>query len=219
MTRHIVGASRPLSTAKPGELVSEPKMLRLERLLEADTAYRSWPQGELERKPVGERFWNFFPTSPFSKAAEVEYAAPLSEEFWLSYGEQADWLIRQASHLAESIAPFEHRTPGEFWSDRGAFLGITQINDAAWGTSLSGQFRKDGSLELKWSSMSLLGCFAVMILEDLAGGQRVMRCPVCQALFMAMAHQTRFCSTTCRNTYHKRAQRRREADADKATQQ
>ena len=81
-------------------------------------------------------------------------------------------------------------------------------------TSLAGWLDDKGKVQLQWSATSLLGCFAIMILQDLAGGQRVMRCPVCSGVFLAKSHQAKFCSKTCRDTYHKREQRRREAEEE-----
>jgi ribosomal protein S27AE len=59
-----------------------------------------------------------------------------------------------------------------------------------------------------WNSHSLLGTYALMILEGLTGKRRVMHCPECGGFFLSAVHQSRFCSSTCRSTHHKREWRK-----------
>ncbi|MGO8684177.1 MAG: hypothetical protein ACLQUT_06315 [Thermoleophilia bacterium] len=204
-----VGRAPVADNVRPGDCV-DPKFVN-KSVLPAEITYRSWPQGEIIKEPVGKRFMTFFPADSRKAAEEREYPSPTSLAFWQDYGEPLGLVLRYAWHLSNALAAFAVSPGREPFQTRNAELFLQQINDAAFGTSLAGWLADEGSVHLQWSSSSLLGCFAIMILEDLARGQRVMRCPVCGGVFLSGAHQAKFCSTTCRYTYHKREQRRREA--------
>lgn len=210
-TYHRVGAEQPAGSVRRGEPV-DPKLWN-DFAAPAEIAYRSWPKGEIIREPVGSHFAGYFGASSLQAADEREYPSPSALEFWHDYGEPVGLLLRYAWHLANGLVAFEGPR-SELWQERNALLFLEQINDAAFGTSLAGWLDDKGKVQLQWSATSLLGCFAIMILQDLAGGQRVMRCPVCSGVFLAKSHQAKFCSKTCRDTYHKREQRRREAEEE-----
>lgn len=212
LTYHRVGDEHPLRTARRGDPV-DPAML-YDSAKAAEVTYRSWPRGDVVRASLGRRFKTFFPARSRQEVEQREYASPASSRFWADYGEPLGLLLRYGWHLANALTAFSVWPPTEPWQERNAILALQQLNDAAIGASLVGRLEENGAVRLEWSGTSLLGCFATMILEDLAGGQRAMRCPVCRGVFLSSAHQAKFCSSTCRYTYHKREQRRRDAERE-----
>ena len=210
VTYHCVGAEQPLRTARRGEPVDPAFVNR--SAVPAATTFRTWPGGELEQQPLGRRFQTFFGGDSLRAVDEREYSSPSKVAFWKDYGEPVGLLLRYGRQLANALAAFEVSPRTEPWQEFNAMGALGQINDAAFAASLAGWLDDAGVVRLEWSATSLLGCFAIMMLQDLAGGQRAMRCPVCGGIFLSSAHQAKFCSTTCRYTHHKREQRRRDAE-------
>ena len=212
-TLHTVGEERPLSTARRGER-ADPEMVNEQRVRPAEVIRREWPSGDLKVEPLGRRFNTFFPGASSWEVEAHEFTSPATTTFWRAYGEPIGLLLRYGWQLANCISAFQVWPPAEPWQARNAALAMRQLNYAASESSLVGRVREDETLGVEWSSTSLLACFATLILEDLAGGQRAMTCPVCGGIFLSAAHQARFCSSTCRFTYHKRAQRRRASEGE-----
>lgn len=212
VTFHRVGDDHPLRTAHRGERVDEAQLD--DRTLTASVTYRRWPGGEVKTQPLGRRFGTFFSGASSFEVEQREFSSPTTKSFWRGYGEPVGMLLNYGWQLANCITAFSVWPPEEDWQQRNAVLALLQLNDAASLSSLVGRFDEGWAIGLEWSGVSLLACYAALILQDLAGGQRAMSCPVCGGVFLSSAHQAKFCSSTCRYTYHKRAQRRREADEE-----
>lgn len=75
---------------------------------------------------------------------------------------------------------------------------------------------RDGSLQHKEISPSLLGSLVIMAQQDLASERRVIRCANarCGLIVVAVGYQTEYCSQRCRYAVQKRAQRARLRGAD-----
>jgi hypothetical protein len=209
---HRAGDDYPLRSAPPGGVVAEE--LLDDRARPATVTFRRWPEGELKTQRLGRRFVTFFAGGSSFAVEQREYSSPRTTAFWRGYGEPVGMLLHYAWHLANCISAFAVWPPVEDWQQRNAALALIDLNDAASQSSLVGHFGEDWTMTLDWSGVSLLACYAALILQDLAGGQRALRCPVCGGVFLSSAHQARFCSSTCRYTFHKREQRQREKDAE-----
>jgi hypothetical protein len=70
---------------------------------------------------------------------------------------------------------------------------------------------RDGEVEQRVVSPSLLGSLAIMAQQDLASDRRVIRCANarCRLVFVAVGYQTRHCSRQCAFVAEKRAYRAR----------
>gem|GEM_PF-2397098 len=204
-----VGPERPAASVVPGAPV-EPELL-YETAHPVETLYRSWPSGEIKHEALAVRWRDYFPGSTASTSGADDYPDFTDEEFWLSYGEPLEAFLGWSRRLASSLALLVEEGDGEQqWGREGAMMALAEINEAAFGTSLGGYPREDGSVGLGRAAPSLASCFALLILHDLAAGQQVMRCPICDGVFLSRAYQARFCSAACRYAHHKRQQR--EAD-------
>ena len=142
------------------------------------------------------------------EAQQRDYVPLVRDASWEEYGEYLGVFIDAAHNLAAPLAGLQDWEPDGDWHDRNASRAINQINAAAGVVAPRGALMPDGTKALGWTSHSLLGIYALMMLEDLSGGHRVMHCPVCGGFFLSAAHQSRFCSSTCRSTHHKREWRK-----------
>lgn len=203
------GAERALETARLGQPVAEEDLEGVGYRVE--TCSLTWPKGEFICEPLGRRFQRFFPASGAREAQRRDYVPSVREAFWEQYGEPLGHFIDTAYELAAPLAGLENWSPDGGFGDRNALRALAQINKAAAVVSPVAGLMADGGKALAWSSPSLLGMFAVMMLEDITGGQRVMHCPVCGGVFLSAAHQAKFCSSTCRATHHKREWRKTQA--------
>lgn len=202
-----VGAPRPIERSLLGQLVAEDALNARARV--AHASYRSWPSAELGRANLERRWAPYFShLSPF-EAQHFDYAAPSEAAFWQHYGEPIGAFVRRTRALAEMIEALEGRRATETWRQQNAVRALSELNDAAFGSSLAAYLDDDDEPRLHWMSASLCGCYAVMLLQDVAGTQSIRRCPVCGGIFLSGAQQARFCSATCRYTHHKREQRKR----------
>lgn len=126
--------------------------------------------------------------------------------FWLQYREPLVDFLRAARWLTGAVGEIERATRGH---DKALMEhGYARLARLASPASLAVWMSADGP-RLGWSAPSLLSCFAVLALQDLAGGQTIRQCQTCGALFLTKAHDPRFCSTTCRTTNYKREWRQR----------
>lgn len=76
---------------------------------------------------------------------------------------------------------------------------------------LSGALSETDEFFVGWASPSLLGIYALMLLNDLSAGHQVKRCPNCEVFFLAKNPRARYCSSTCRHAQQKREWRKGKA--------
>ena len=81
---------------------------------------------------------------------------------------------------------------------------------------LAGALSEDDELIVGWSSPSLLGMYALMLLNDRKAGHEVKRCPNCAVFFLAKNSRARYCSSTCRHAQQKREWRKAKAQRQDA---
>lgn len=208
---HRRGPVRRLDAALLGQPVSEEDLEGVGRRIE--TIYVTWPKGELRAKPLGRRFEQYFPASGPREAHRRDYVSFANDDAWAEYGEPLGRFIDAAWALAAPLEGLEGwEKPTGDYRDGNAIRAIDQLNHAASVVSPMGMLLEAGGKTMAWTSPSLLGMYAVMMIEDLTGGQRVLHCPVCGGVFLSSAHQARFCSSTCRSTHHKREWRKAGAE-------
>lgn len=211
------GPPQPAAVAQPGDLVA-PKYLGPSGL-PVEAVYQTWPRGEILMKSLDERWPSFFGSSVLEAHNERraigtrDFASFADARFWREYGEPLRVFIHAALSLARPLAALEKWQFGQGpeWLNT-VKLAMEQVNAAAVPASLAGVIADGGRIELGWEYPSLLACFAVMMLQDIAGGQRVLRCENgenCGTLFLSAKANQRFCSITCRDTYHHRVRRSR----------
>jgi hypothetical protein len=204
------GPERPLDPALVGQPVAEEDLQGVGRA--AETLFRKWPSDELVREPLGRRFERFFPASGPREAQRRDYPDPGTDAFWSEYGEPLNGFVSAVTALVDPLEGLEDwEGPTGDYRDDNALRALGQINGAASVVSPAGMLLAEGGKTIAWTSPSLLGLYAVMLLEDITGGQRVMHCPTCGGVFLSGAHQAKFCSSTCRATHHKREWRKARA--------
>ena len=152
----------------------------------------------------------FFPDVPSHQAATYSYPKPLSDKFWQLYAEHISAFISGALALRYALWCIDHRKPSRVMKDnktrveQGAHIIQGLVSPVSPIIGLS----KDGVIQQKWSSPSLIGSFAMMAMQDLAK-DRLRLCNACGTFFTSDAYQVLYCSDTCRRTEQQRRYRKR----------
>jgi len=183
--------------------------------LPCEVLRRRLPDAELERVPLGEHYRQYFPDVPRAEARTYPYPSFGSREFWPSYGESVSSFLAAARYLAAPLEALD-RLHGrvEIDSDEQALAwrAFARVNAIASVAQLSGGLMEGGGFGVGWWSPSLLGTFAIMLLNDLSAGHQVKRCPNCGVFFVSKNRRARYCSSTCRYALQKREWRKAEAE-------
>lgn len=88
-------------------------------------------------------------------------------------------------------------------------IGLKLLNNLVSSSSMVLVTDREGSYRQEWRAGSLLGCFAMMALQDLTQQRKVLSCEKCNRLFVTEAYQARYCSDRCRHTAQKRRYRQK----------
>jgi hypothetical protein len=140
-----------------------------------------------------------------------------TDENWRNYGEPLsafmhaatvlEWALREVES-AQALRLTNRRTmPDKQYHDYEH--GVATIDRLASVVTPVTHIDEHLAPRPRWSSPSLLGSLARMALLDLWGGSNVLCCANCGAVFISKAPKARFCTSRCRDTYHKRAWRDR----------
>jgi hypothetical protein len=113
------------------------------------------------------------------------------------------WTLGHALKMLERQNPDHKPLPDE---KRDIEEAWSVINSLASAVAPMGRY-VSGRHHLGWSSPSLLGSYAAMILSRLAGGAEIRICPACRSPFTSTDRAQFYCSTSCRETAKKRRQR------------
>jgi hypothetical protein len=197
--------AREVDPESAGKLVSEERLGAA--WLPVEALYRRLPEGRLERRPLSEHWHAFFVEVPRNERETHAYPDIGSDQFWPSYGEPLGSFVETARSLAEAVRALEQLQRGAELDDEQemiAWRAIRRINAYAAAVSPVGLPASEGVLRVAWSSPSLLGCFAVMLLSDLAAGQLIRSCPNCGVFFLSGNRKAIYCSSSCRYAYQKR---------------
>jgi hypothetical protein len=174
--------------------------------------------GDWEHQPVAESWGRFFPDVPEKQRAIHQYPVPYSQEFWHAYTEPLYEFIaiarafRRAFIRAAAIKNGKDMSEG----DPGVTPSLSALNALRPPVGSALLRLRDGSVEHKEISPSLLGSLVIMAQQDLASERRVIRCANgrCGLIVVASGYQTEYCSQQCRYAAQKRAQRARLRGSD-----
>ncbi len=174
-----------------------------------------WEPGWVQES-LDETWASFFPAVPYAERATYRYPRPTTDAFWRLYAEPLDAFLEGAEALAGALYGLQGERPfagGPEASDAAA-RSLAALHTLVAPVSAALAITEDGALRQRWLAPSLLGSFAMMALQDLAGNRRVLACNRCGGLFTAAAYQARYCSPRCRNAAQKAALRSREAQQE-----
>ena len=180
-----------------------------------------WPQWD--REPLDKAWFPYFPqVSDHSRPTPH----PQSSEFWAIYAEPLESFLR-AAVLIRSAMEFYVNQPkrrGPFLMPdvptHSTFRNVAYLApDPTLQRMLVGVSPAIATDDKTWThrqllvAPSLLGMFAAMLVEDLTRGRTMRTCVACSTLFVAGAHESKYCSATCRSRIIKKRLRERIAEA------
>ncbi|MFP5262367.1 MAG: hypothetical protein ACLGJB_10730 [Blastocatellia bacterium] len=193
-----------LLSVQPGVLIQEMILTPdsdLPRVKVKDTLFQETFQGTWS---------NFFPSIPKRQVETYLYPPPVSPPFWEIYSERLWDFFMGVLALRDALICLNES------EDRSDERGITHrsrgfrlLNNLVSSSSMVLATDRNGSFRQEWRAASLLGCFAMMALQDLTQQRKVIRCEKCNRLFVTEAYQARYCSDRCRHTAQKRRYRQR----------
>lgn len=205
------GEARTSDPALEGALVSA------ERLggagLPLEVLHRRVQDAGIERRSLAEHYHGFFPEAPRAEASTYAYPGVDTKAFWEGYAESVFQFVRTARYLAAPLEGLARLRGGQLSEEDRKLIwrALHRINAIASVVDLAGALSEDDELIVGWSSPSLLGMYALMLLNDRKAGHEVKRCPNCEVFFLAKNPRARYCSSTCRHAQQKREWRKAKA--------
>ena len=166
-------------------------------------------QNVLEEEPLNKTWGHFFPEVPKEKRETYSYPLPLSEDFWRLYAEPLGEFYAAANTLRSAVQDLAHIKPkatADAENEQALWRGIDTLHALVAPASPTIRPTDDGSFEQRWVAPSLLGSFAMMVLQDVER-KRPLECKACGRPFLSTGYQTLYCSSTCRYREQKRRQR------------
>ena len=167
----------------------------------------------LVEEALGRTWAGYFPDVPAEDVETFRYPIPLSEEFWCAYSEPLIRFVSVASRFREALLKLSGLRSGQI-DPYGVPAAGKILNALLVGVSPAAVIFKDGTIEQRWETPSLIGSFAMMALQDLSEQGRLLRCQVCGTLFFTQAYQATYCSAKCRHTAQKRRYRTKQREKD-----
>jgi hypothetical protein len=153
---------------------------------------------------------SFFPTIPKKEIETYLYPPPISAPFWDIYAESVSDFFMGVFVLQDALTYLNLSSDkSEKQAEAYRKEGFRLLNNLVSSSSMVLSSAPDGSFRQEWRAASLLGCFAMMALQDLTHQRKVIRCEKCNRLFVTEAYQARYCSDRCRHTAQKRRYRQR----------
>lgn len=194
------------------------------------SVYSNYGGADVERATLSDAVWPFFPDVPLCEADTYCYPEPLSEQFWLQYGEPLPNFLQSAITLALAIKQMSpeylqenfrrSRLPGNepgSWREGTWIESPTYLQYDEWHSladrllapiGQSVEYSDAGpDLRLIWNMPSLLSAFGQMAVHDAIAGVRVGRCPCCLRSYTTAAYQAIYCSQRCAWNHRKRKAR------------
>lgn len=149
-----------------------------------------------DREPLTKTWAAYFPGVRDVERESYQYPFPLSRRFWEQYAEPARAIVRAGGWLREILEALGGRAKARAAGLRALNTLLARVMPTAASSGRTGT--------VVWSAPSLLGYYALMILQDLVAHRRVQTCETCGHIFLAGGYQTRYCSARCRWTGQKR---------------
>ena len=185
-------ADLPPDVPRPGVLV--------ERRTEYEPVTREYAS-------LGDSWGRFFPT-----VAESEYPMPLTRRFWQHYREPVQEFLAAALRLGESAQVLANYDPSEDLGKPEEHQRIRHL-ETLCASATPILENRNGEWEQRWSTGSLLGSFAVMVMED-AASNALRVCEACGLVYGSTVSSSKWCSNTCARRIQTRRAR---ANAKKTT--
>lgn len=203
-----VGEARSADLALEGGLVDQAELGGKAQPLEA--LRRRLPDAGIERRPLAVHYHPYFPEVPEAESLTYAYPGIDSDRFWRQYAESTFAFVRAARYLAAPLEALPRLQKASLSSDDRLLIGraLERVSAIASVVDFGGALGEQDRLVAGWSSPSLLGMYAFMLLHDLRAGHEVKRCPNCEVFFLARNTRAVYCSSTCRHAQQKREWRR-----------
>ena len=161
------------------------------------------------QEPFKQTWARFFPSIPKKQIETYLYPPPFTPPFWEIYSESVSDFFMGVFALRDALLSLNGLAPSDPQQPPSRSPGFSLLNNLVSASSMAIAAASDGSLSQEWCASSLLGCFAMMALQDLTLNRKVIRCEKCNRLFVSEAYQARYCSDKCRHTAQKRRYRQR----------
>ena len=191
-----------------------------------------WGAPSVLRRAIGDASWAtlpiehawgpFFPDLAEQERRDYFYQVPLSDAFWMEYGEPVSTFLEAATLFSETLQNLDAKARSDDDNEVGwAEHRRTEAHRALFSflagcTPALADERADGGHTRAFHSKSLLASLAMMAYLDLTSGKRVLLCDEDGRPFVSGAYQARYCSDRCRNRALKRAFRERHRDREVA---
>ena len=161
--------------------------------------------GQYKDEPIGTIWGKYFPDVPQSEKETAVYPFPRLKNFWIEYGEPFNEFVAAARALGRAVAHLQSPKA------RPRSHGPDLLNALVAPVSLSLEVGGSGNYLQRWKSPSLLASLAMMVLQDVTGSRRILKCLCtgCPRLFSSTSPNAKFHDKRCRARHLKRAQRRR----------
>lgn len=145
------------------------------------------------------------------------FAKPDTEDFWRCYGEPLEDFLGAARLLRDAVRNLDtarkdttRRAPHVLDANTEGVRswGLDVLNRLVGSVGVALRWdQADLRYVLGWTTRSLLATLAMLALQDMAGGQHLGKCEVCEKFFIATDLKARFCSSRCYATSTKRRTR------------
>ncbi|MEO6025581.1 MAG: hypothetical protein ABIR79_01770 [Candidatus Binatia bacterium] len=225
--RSTIWAVFPRDRIDDGQLVSAsdraPEQWRTQGWDQPWVLRRS-ADGDLVKESLLPAWARFFPDVPEAQRETYPYPSPGGPDFWKLYAEPVEDFLRATAMLYEILESFKspiarkqlRRRPadtnaGATQSAQAAHQAMAKLDHLFSSIHPCLHFTPDGSPQMQWHSASLMGAIAMMAIQDVLAGNRLVVCAnhTCNNLFLAASYQARFCADRCRYAVQKRTYRDR----------
>ncbi len=210
--RTVIPVNEIVDLAAPdcqrGRLVS--RTLAPEAWARIEVIRQDLRSAEISGESVRETFGRFFAGVASDEAEDFAYPAPLSDEFWRTYGEPYEDFLDGLQCFTEAVSMLEAQRNTQKLSREDARRvahGMELLNALLAPANATITAAPGASFGQRWICGSLLCAFAMMALQDLAEGRHVHPCRTCSRIFVSQHPAARYCSDQCRWTSQKRRQR------------
>lgn len=172
-------------------------------------AWQDILSGEWHIRSFDSNWRRYFPSVPTDQVETFSYPQPLTEEFWQVYAEPVHDFVRVANYVRDMIQNLR-LIPEDPWVIIGGdrrWHGLDTLNRLLASSAPHAVLDQSCAFRQTWQFPSLIGSFAMMVLQDLTEDRAIRTCESCGALFLSSAYQAKFCSSRCRHREQKRRQR------------
>ncbi len=194
---------------QPGEW----RMWRINRFRGAQILLRRLDDFEHRTENPSKTLPQFFPRAQRGGPL-YPIPVPLSDDFWIEYGEPLSEFISAARLFRETVAAYERAANPEWraamtQNERDGLVRAEGVMSRLTSSVAPLLYAKEDAVSghgLGYVADSLLAHFAMMASLDLARSRQLV-CPVCGKHFLSLAREAKYCSSKCRKTQQMRKYR------------